>query len=296
MRSLRRWMIRLTGNPRSFSSLLGVNKLHKFTALFLAAVFFCTGCTRYHSPYKGVNPQNPQIERGMTVPPLDFFGDLISKPLQLLFWTRRYGNHSISAKTEDAIEQHLKFRNLTDVKVRINQWAPHKEIARLFRNKHIAWPYRILFLPSTLIASLLGRPLSGLIISDYYDPGSNSIHLFSDEISIAIHEAGHAHDFAGRKWKGTYALCRIIPGFNVFQEAIASDEAFYYLETTENYEELLRAYKILYPAFSTYIANFIPLSFFGLLGALTVGHFIGRAKSKDKERELAGQGSMAWRV
>ena len=264
------------------------------TALLLLLVLFIQilpGCA-FQSPYAGRNPENPQFERGHPFPPLDFFGDFISKPFQLLFWTLRYGNHRVSEETEKALAQFLVDYQLQDVKVRINQWAPHKEIGRLVTNKHIAWPYKILYFPSTLIASLLGRPFSGLLISDYYDPASNTIHLFSDEVPIALHEAGHAKDFASRRFKGTYALVRIFPGIDVFQEAVASDEAFNYLEGKENYEELFRAYNILYPAYSTYISSYISFTPFSLLGAIGIGHIIGRSASHDKKEELLNAGKI----
>jgi len=215
-----------------------------------------SGCST-DAPYVGRNPENPQFERGMPFVPLDFFGDLISKPIQLLLWSRGYGNHHVSQKVEDELALFLKKYDLRDVKVRINQWAPHKEIGRLLTNPHIAWPYKILFFPSTLAVSLIARPLSGLVISDYYDPGSNTIHLFSNEVAIAIHEAGHAKDYASRRWKGTYSLVRLLPGIDIFQEATASDIAFFYFEDNEHYEELLRSYEVLYPAYSTYASSYI---------------------------------------
>lgn len=251
------------------------------------------GCAR-SVPYVGKNTENPQFERGQPFPPLDFLGDLLSKPFQLLFWTRKYGNHNISSETETAVAHFLDRYELKDVKVRINQWAPHQEIGRLIANRHIAWPYKIFLFPSTLIVSLLGRPFSGLLISDYYDPGSNSIHIFSDEIAIALHEAGHAKDFADQKWKGTYALVRALPGVNLVQENLATDEALYYLEETGNYHELLRAYKILYPAYATYIASYISASPAALVGAVSMGHIIGRAKAKEKDWELKDAGKIDW--
>lgn len=264
---------------------------YRSLVLILITAQLCSGCA-YTSPYVGKNPQNPQFERGASFPPLDFLGDLLSKPYQLLFWTSRYGNHRVSSETERLLAQYLSDKGLLDVKVRINQWAPLQEVGRVFRNRHIAWPYKILFLPSTLIASILGRPFSGFLISDYYDPASNTINIFSDEIAIALHEGGHAKDFASRRWKGTYALTRLLPGINVFQEATASDEAFYYLESIENYDELFRAYRILYPAYSTYVVNYISSSPFALLGTLTFGHIVGRTEAYEKRWQLEDEGKI----
>ena len=260
------------------------------TLLFYAG----TGCAQYHSPYAGVRPDNPQFERGNVVPPLDFFGDLISKPLQLLFWTRKYGNHNISPQTEKEIEGFLQEYKLKDVKVRINQWAPHKELGRLFTNKNIAWPYRIIFFPSTLIVSLLGRPLSGLIFSDYYDPGSNTINIFSDEIPIVLHESGHALDFSRQEFKGTYGLVRALPGVNLVQESIATDEALIYMEEKGKYDSLIQGYKVLYPAYATYVISYLSTSIVAMVGAVTFGHIIGRMKAKEKITELRESRKIGW--
>jgi len=54
-------------------------------------------------PYSGVNRENSQFERGISMPPLDLLGDLLAKLPQLLFWSRTYGNHQITPDTEAAI-------------------------------------------------------------------------------------------------------------------------------------------------------------------------------------------------
>lgn len=266
---------------------------HRLALVLLGLVFVLNfvGCA-FQPPYSGTRVDNPQFERGYPFPPLDILGDLLSKPYQLLFWTTKYGNHKISQATEAELEEFLNHYQLTDVKVRLNQWAPHKEIGRLITNKHIAWPYKIFFFPSTLIVSLLARPFSGLLISDYYDPGSNTINIFSDEVAIALHEAGHAKDFAMQEAKGTYALARAFPFVNLVQEELATDEALYYLEKKEKYDQLLRAYKILYPAYATYVVSYFSSSPVALIGAISIGHWIGRAQAHDKEAELKMAGKM----
>lgn len=263
------------------------------TAVLMILFQATSGCAHYHAPYSASNPGNAQFERGRVVVPLDAFGDLISKPFQLLFWTRKYGNHNISPHTEAELAEFLKAKGLADVKVRINQWAPHKEIGRLVTNKHIAWPYKILFFPSTLIVSVLGRPFSGFLISDYYDPGSNTINIFSDHVAIALHEAGHSYDFSTQRYKGTYALVRMLPGVNLVQENLATDEALVYMEETKRYEALIQGYKVLYPAYSTYAVSYLSASIIAMLGAVTFGHILGRIKAKKKIRELRDLEKMA---
>ncbi len=264
-----------------------------YISFFLTCSLLLTSCATAPIPYTGVNPHNIQFERGMAFAPLDFLGDLLSKPFQLLFWSRGYGNHNISAETEQRLQEFLSHHGVIDVQVRLNQWAPHKEIARLFTNDSIAWPYKILFFPSTLIVSLIGRPLGGLIISDYFDPGSNTINLFSDDIAIALHEGGHALDYASQRYKGSYSMLRVLPGINVFQEAVASDEAFEYLEANEHYDELLKSYHVLYPAYATYISSYISASPFALLSAIGIGHIIGATQAHNKKEELLDRQMLA---
>jgi len=271
------------------------HELWRQTACGMLVVFLLQGCIhtpQNYKPYVGVNPANEQFERGRPFAPLDWFGDLLSKIYQLAFWTRRYGNHRISVETEQEVERFLKYHGILDVKVRINQWAPHKEIMRLLKNKQIAWPYKIIFFPSTLIVSIIGRPFSGFLVSDYYDPGSNTINLFSDHPAIALHEAGHAYDFDKAEYRGTYGLIRILPGINLIQEKVATDEALVYLEEKKRYEDLLEAYKVLYPAYSTYAISYLSSSPIALVGALTVGHILGRSHSRRKEQSLIAKGEM----
>lgn len=258
----------------------------------MTLIILVGGCAARQQAYTGVNSENPQFERGRICRPLDFLGDLLSKPFQLLFWTRGYGNHNISKETEQRLAEFLAFHGLSDVKVRINQWAPHKEIGRLITNKHIVWPYKILYFPSTLIVSLIGRPFGGLIISDYFDPGSYTINLFSNHSAIALHEGGHAVDFMSHRFKGTFSVLRIIPGINVLEEAIASDYAFEYLEGQKHYDELLKAYSVLYPAYGTYIASYVSASPFSMLGGIGVGHMIGAFQRYDKKQELIDHGEI----
>lgn len=263
----------------------------KFLAFLICVALSLNGCATTQ-PYSGKNPENPQFERGIPCPPLDFFGDLLSKLPQLLFWDLRYGNHRISVETEQALLEFAREYELKDVKFSLNQWAPHKEIGRLVTNPHIGWPYKILFFPSTLITSLLGRPFSGLLISDYYDPGSNTVHIFSDHPAIALHEGGHALDFSRKEFKGTYAIARILPGVNLFQESVASEEALIYLEDKERYDQLLDAYKILYPAYATYLISYISSAPPAYIGAILIGHWAGRFKAREKKWELETEGKL----
>ena len=144
------------------------------------------------------------------------------------------------------------------------------------KNRYVAWPYRLLLgFPITLVFDVL---LPGRLFpwGDYYNPYTNTVHLYSDHPAVALHEAGHVHDFASRRHKGTYAAVRLIPFVDLYQEYKATKEAIGYLKETENLPTELAAYKILYPAYGSYAGSYLfpPI---GTLGGVLLGHAAGRS-------------------
>ena len=68
---------------------------------------------------------------------------------------------------------------------------------------------------------------------------------------------------------------------NLYQEYEASDEAFrYFIETSARNHEI-EAYKILYPAYGTYVGSYVPIIGGSLVGAL-LGHMWGRTKAHER--------------
>lgn len=230
--------------------------------------------------------RQPLIERGASIPPLDLLASVLALPTKLILWDWRYCNHNISEKTEEALADYVRRNNLYDVKFRLNQWSPFDEMRRLFKNREVGLPYRLIAIPTTFLYSAVGRLLGGLLLSDYYDPYSHTVHIFSDDIAIALHEAGHAKDFSYRKWRGTYSLARLLPGFDTYQESLATDEALDYLKITGQRSEAVRAYKILYPAYASYVGGYLPAYPIGYLGAILGGHIYGRWKANELEQEF----------
>ncbi|MBI4550485.1 MAG: hypothetical protein HY714_06130 [Candidatus Omnitrophica bacterium] len=229
----------------------------------------------------------PDIERGAPVPPLDYLASFLAFPIKLLLWNRHYATHRISPETEAVLADFVRRNDLGEVKVRLNQCAPFQEVGRIFRNHEMGWPYRILAVPFTFITAATGRLLAGILFSDYFDPFSNTIHVFSDDAAIALHEGGHAKDFKKQHWKGTYALVRSFPGVDLAQEMIATQEALEYLEFHGTDEQRIRAPKVLYPAFGTYAGGYLTIVPFAWIGALAGGHVYGRLRSKYVREEIA---------
>lgn len=235
----------------------------------------------------------PDIVRGIRFPPLDLFASALAIPIKVLLLNKNYANHDISPRTEAIVADFIKVNHLEGVKVRINQFAPFQTVWRTVTNGQVGIPYRILGLPMGFLASTVGRPFGGLIISDFYDPFSNTVNIYSDDVSIALHELGHAKDFAHRRWRGTYAITRKFPGINLYQEAIATKTAIDYLEKYGPDDEWIKAPNTLYPAYSSYCGSYLHFVPFGWLGALLGGHAAGRYKShqikkKVEARKLAG--------
>jgi hypothetical protein len=102
-----------------------------------------------------------------------------------------------------------------------------------------------------------------------------------------LHEGGHAKDFAGRTYKGTYAFFGSLPLASLYLEGLASSDAVSYLRSRGEAQGEKRAYPLLYGAYSTYIGgealqfytgpeNWIQLA---TLPLAWVGNLVGRVRA-----------------
>jgi hypothetical protein len=221
-----------------------------------------------------------QIERGKPHRGVDTFGWIWGIPGKILLFDRRVENHRIGETTEAEIAAYLQDNDLTTVKVRLNQYRPLDDWRRLAANDSVGAGWRYTFGAVTVLGETVfpGR----LFGSDHFNPYTNTVHLYSDVPALALHEAGHSKDYAGRKWKGTYAAIYNLPFVPLYQEAIATNDALSYVKSTGDPADLQDAYEILYPAYGTYVGSAIsgsvPYGYFvGLMG----GHLAGQWKSRD---------------
>lgn len=248
------------------------------------ATVLVAGCAATN-PYIGQGP-HPQVSRGAPVPPIDFLGNILSLPGKLILWNWKFNNHAISESTEAILVNYLDAKRLPafeDTDYRLNQYSPFSDLHALVTNRHVAWPYRLLLgFPITLIYDVF---LPGRVFpwGDYFNPYTNTVHLYSDDPTIALHEAGHAYDFADFPYKGTYALLRIVPFLDLYQEWWATENAIKYLIEIEDRDVEFRAYRTLFPAYGTYIGAYAPIPLGSVAGAL-VGHVAGRAKATTRKR------------
>ena len=237
----------------------------------------------YHTSEALAARTQTQIERGKPNVVVDSLGWVWGIPGKIILLDRRVENHRINSQTETAIEAYLSDNELSTVKVRLNQYRPLDDWKRLAANKSVGVGWRYTFGAVIVLGETIfpGRVFG----CDHYNPYSNTIHLYSNVPALALHEAGHAKDYARRKWKGTYAAVYFLPLVRLYQEATATNDALGYVMTTGDLQARQEAYEILYPAYGTYVGNAIsgavPGGYFvGLIG----GHVAGRWKSWDLAR------------
>lgn len=228
-----------------------------------------------------------QFERGRPNVVIDSVGWVIGIPNKLILWNRKIDNHNVSAETETALQNYLAKNDLDQVKVRINQYDPIGEWQRLFRTQQVGVGWRATFGTLSMLSYTLlpGRIFGG----DNYNPYTNTISIYSDHPAVALHEGGHAKDFAEHEWKGTYAALYLLPGGALALEGNATSDALSYLEAEELYDLQADAYKVLYPAYGTYVGSTINGIYAGpyagavTLGSIIPGHILGRMKARDSE-------------
>jgi len=277
--------------------------------VLLAGAILVSGCARI--PYRygdkiemektlKLRDGEPQVERGRPNAFLDGIGHyVISLPSKLILWNWKVDNHRITKDTEDAVTRYLAENDLKNVKVRVNQCSPSGEFRRLFKNKAVGggWRYTLGILSVASYTIMPGRFWGG----DNYNPYTNTVNLYSDHPAIALHEGGHAKDFAGKKLKGTYAAIRLLPIVPLFQEGKATGDAIGYYIDKDYRTEQKNAYKILYPAFGTYVAG-EGTRWFGppwlqyassLIGAIP-GHIVGRIKAAGVEDKPTQQAALQY--
>ena len=277
--------------------------MNKRWLLLAVAVLVCSGCATVPYTYSrnienpatlDLRPHEAQIERGRPVAVVDGLGHyLFSLPDKLILWNWSVDNHDISPQTEQALADYLAANDLQNVKVRLNEYAPGGEWRRLVKNHAINgfWRYTVGAVTVTFYTILPGRLFGG----DNYNPFTNTVNIYSDHPAIAVHEGGHAKDFAGREYKGLYATARLLPLFPLYQEALATGDAIGYDKAEDEPQQEKAAYKILYPAYGTYIVGeglnlaswFTPVSYPVQLAiqlvAAVPGHIAGRIKAAQVE-------------
>ena len=219
------------------------------------------------------------ISRGNPRPFIDALGNVISGMNKLIFLNVRFENHKVDPELERSVAAFVEEHELYDVQVRLNEYAPLGELGRLFTNGRVNFFLRMFFgLPLWLAYTInVGRVFGG----DHYNPYSNTANIYSGHEAIALHELGHALDFKRCPFPGLYSLIRYIPGVALYQEYMASLYAIEFMQRTGDQAAELRAFRLLFPAYSTYIFgalfDFFPSALVKALlwPIIALGHLIG---------------------
>lgn len=233
------------------------------------------------------------VSRGRPLPFIDALKNVMSIPDKLLFFNPHIDSHRIDPSVDEAVLAFAERHELTEVHVRVNEYAPLAELGRLLTSGNVNIFLRLTFGLMTWFAYCInvGRLLGG----DHYNPFSNTVNLYSNHRSIALHEMGHVLDFKRRTFPGLYALTRLIPGVALYQEYLASLYAIQYLREIGDHEEEIRAFRILFPAYSTYLfgalIEFFPTSVTRslLFPVVLMGHALGDHYAKQRYAELEAE-------
>lgn len=211
------------------------------------------------------------INVGGQYAPIEITRNFLTIPEKIILLNKNYSSGNISKETIDKVEKYLEENQLWDVAVSVNEYDPKFLLERTLNNPNISnlSKYTMGIL-SVLVMTMLCPKLTGRV-GDCYNPWANSIHLFSDDLSIALHECGHAKDFSQRENPGLYSSLSMIPFIGPFQtlykEYQANKNVYHYLHSEKKDSDALKQACItLTPAYTAYISG--ALAYFAKRGGI----------------------------
>lgn len=197
-----------------------------------------------------------EVTRGFASEIVELIRFLATLPEKLLLWNRTVGSGELSEDSEQVVRVFLAMHYSTATHVSINEYNPSLICKRVFENSS-APP---LFKFTLGILEIIHYTLfpAKLIGGDYYLPIADTIVICSDNLAIALHEAGHAIDFAEQDrnglGRGFYSITRMLPPVMLHQEAVATRKAITFAESCGEKLDVKHCWSLLIPAFGTYIA------------------------------------------
>lgn len=188
---------------------------------------------------------------------VDGIRNLISIPSKVLLWNSSFNSGNVSTETIDKVKEYLHEQDLHDVHVSVNEYNPGPIWKRTFSNPKTSKLAKIWGIPKCLMETFLPSKLLGH--GDHYDPLSNTIHIFSNDPAIALHECGHAKDFNSRENPILYRLSSKLPYvgsiITLYHEYKATSNATAYIREKKWDTILAHSFKVLIPAYATYCAD-----------------------------------------
>ncbi len=257
--------------------------IKNYVVLILA--LFLVGCASNDYQY-GVGGQNdidaplaPKMKQQIIISKPSWFldhsdyiwpGSWLGK---IILWNKDLDGHTVSDETIHAVEEYLKDNDLDHVQVYVNTYSVPGQWSRLFSNRTVGggWRYTLGIASLVGYTILPGRFFGG----DHYNPYNNTINIYSDDVAIALHEAGHAKASNKQKYKGLHAFTYIIPPAALYFEANASNDAISYMKDKGMIADQKEAYKTLHPAYGTYATGWNSKYWWSSIPGAMVGHITG---------------------
>lgn len=209
-----------------------------------------------------------QIVTGQPNQLIDGAGWVLGIPRKIILWDRRVDNHKVGPDTVSAVATFVEATQMSDVCVRVNQYAPVDEWKRLTKNDRVSpgWRYTMGTLSLVGYTLLPGRLFGG----DEYNPYTNSVYVYSDVPALGMEAAAYAKDVQSRQYPGTYAAANSLPIVSVWHETINTDDTLAYLEANGNSEQFEEGVRVLYPNYGASVGGSFD-SAMGISPVLTVG-------------------------
>ncbi len=236
------------------------------------------------------------VTRGKENKIVDALRSFFSWPQKLLLWNRTVGSGELHEDAEKAVRLALADGDSASTHVSVNEYNPKIIWQRTFRNDKTSVLTKLtLGTMNALIYTVMpGRLLYGM--GDHYNPFADTVVLYSDNLDLALHEAGHAIDFSEKQKKGLgpglYTLGRFFFPIQLYQEAVATGKAFEFTAEHGASEDVRSSYALLFPAFGTYLAA----SIFAANGMIDRGKKLAGKESTrlTKWLDRRAEGVAAW--
>lgn len=234
------------------------------------------------------------VEHGEPRRVIDGVGWVFGIPKKLMLWDPRVDNHQVSSETVDETADFLAEKEVDGVMVRVNQYDPIGEWKRLAENDRVGLGWRATVgTVYTLGYSLVpGRLIGG----DWYNPFTDTVHVYSDVPALAMEQAAQAADTHERSHPGFYSAVRLVPFVGLVHETRSKQAVFDYVDENGTPEERAEARRVLHPQMGAEIGGqatvFLPQAepIFQIGGA-AIGHALGRYQAAQIVGEQQSQPS-----
>lgn len=202
---------------------------------------------------RGISQLDGGFEYGRENVLLDGIGWVAGIPAKLTLWNSKVDSHSVSPEVAGQMKRYMAAHQLDTVKVRVNQYDPMGEFARLKNNKAIHPGIRYTFGAFALTRYTLtpGR----IFGADSYNPFTNTISLYSDRASLALREAAKAKNVQNSSNPNLHVASMQIPGSPLWIDYWATRDVVRWAKETRQRKLERESYLVLFPAYGDSLAR-----------------------------------------